>query len=278
LTDVIPLADNTADLVDFSDHPLLGNQNDCFIIRRSRPKNSLLAEHYSLLTNRKVGEITLLDTVRTFPRMYFGPISEQFSSREEYNRSADFDIRSLPDGRYVLAWSQLLQSGKWANFVSLLDENFSWQGYVKRLNTDTTIDAIHPILSTSGNFVCAAWLQKNNNRYEFDVYFRRFAADELLGTEWSNPVSSFAITSIYPQPAGERVTIAYTLAPELSREEETEITVYDFLGRSVWRQTNTVTGSSGSASISMQRCPAGAYRAVVRQGRECRFANFLVIK
>jgi hypothetical protein len=136
-----------------------------------------------------------------------------------------------------------------------------------------------PVLAIHGDEVYLAWLKSRHWGTSFEVHLRRFRVDEILSadTPTASP-ASFALTSVYPQPARDRVTIAYTLAPEMSHAGETEITIYDFLGRVVRRQASPVTGSSGSASISTERFPAGAYRAVVRQGKHWRTAKFLVVK
>lgn len=271
LSSRIPIDSVQTEETDLSDRILLGSENDCYIIRRRAPSDTLLIERFSLDGTRLSPPCFFLDKVRlqrciTYPGM----------DTLDHNKRADLTVVALPDENWLTVWGGTRPGGGTDVYAALFDRHFVPLGIPKRVNSDSTGDQYAPSVALKGDTIFMAWIDARNGQRH--VYLRRCGADQILGTERTETPSAFGIDAVYPQPARESVSITYSL-PTDPAEGAGFVSVYDALGRIVRRQPFPEgTGAQGTIRLRTDSLPSGVYMAALNLGPLRKSARILVVR
>ncbi len=111
----------------------------------------------------------------------------------------------------------------------------------------------------------------------WELTFPRVSGSGTTAEPSANP--DVAIVSTYPNPAHDLVSIAYTVAHSMARNETVTVSIVDLTGRTMYSQiqSNTVAGRR-QAEIDVSSLASGIYFAKVETERSVAFNSFAVVR
>jgi hypothetical protein len=261
---------------DLSDRIVLGGSNDFYLLHRLVPGDSLVADRITM-NGTKLQFVFLLPSVRSFPVPWLGGSD---TIRQTWN--ADYEIRNLPDGRFVVIYSSVEADSTTNVYAGLLDESMHWIGQPKRVNSDTAGNQYSPAMEIRGDTVYVAWLDTRSEQTH--VYMRCFKADQITGVEEPDAATDFMTLDVAPNPVRTKATIRYQVAArslqvEGTNQTATSLSVYDMLGRIVLRIPDGDAGPGiHTASLDASGLSNGFYQVVLQAGYRHERRNMVVLK
>jgi hypothetical protein len=144
------------------------------------------------------------------------------------SEDAEFDIKNISSGRYVIIWTGVETDQTKNVYTALLDNDLNWLTSPIRVNSDATGNQYKPSLQVKGDTAYIAWLDERSGTRQ--VYFRRFAVDNIKVTGIEPSVAQeFSLHQNFPNPFSPSTTISFTIP---SRSFVT-LKIFDALGKEV---------------------------------------------
>ncbi len=248
---------------DLSDQVHWVDGNEFIVIRRVLPTDTLVFTRYDSTGRQLSPPQFFLDGVKTTFGVslawasYLRPVS---IDTIQTLQKADYSMKQLNDGRYVVAWTKILADSSTDIFCGLFGQNMKWIGFPKRLHSDPTGNQYSPGLSVLNDSVVVTWLDTRSGKEE--AYLRRFQVDQILGAQFSVSSVVSALHPNNPNPFTSHTTIHYE-----SPGGHVRIHVFDLLGRLITTLIDGyVVAGSNSIEFLTHNLMTGTY--IVRMDTE----------
>jgi hypothetical protein len=263
-------------IYDLSERVAVGTDGNVFIVRRRLSTDSLIIQRFGIDGNTIEDERPFLDHVSSTcaARKPNPNVQCEFINNDETSMDIDFRITRLADDRSIAVWTRS-NDGLWDTdiYCGLLDQNMNWLCSPKRVNGESTGLQEYPHLAVTGDTVCVVWLDSRNGPW--NVYMRRFLADEITASEREPVAEDFAIGEIFPHPARDR--ISYTFTPSLIAEPPYTAVIQDALGRVAARMPLESDGGK-VFTMPLPVLPSGLYRLVISNGNLIAAKTFVIAR